>query len=255
MDRERFFRALATVTGRDGADAGIGTLGEKALHATLKLYLDENPSHHEIRVRGFFADVQNGEGIFEIQTRGFDRLRRKLAAFLDISPVTVVYPIARTRRLIWIDPEDGTLSPRRKSPKTGRLTDVAPELYRIRPFLAHPNFRLRLVLLDCDEFKRKGRNGSTRYGAERFERIPYDLVDDQVFCAPLDYLRLLPQGLPTVFGSAEVARLGRLSRSRAATLLLLLTDLAVVSRIGKKGNAFLYTIAEDGGSGEKRTLP
>ena len=237
MDRERFFRARSAVLGGDGENGGIGTLGEKALHAILKYYLDENPLNHEQKFRGFFADVRNDDGFFEIQTRAFERLRRKLDVFMQESVTTVVYPIARVRRLSWIDPATHALSPKRKSPKTGKLADVAKELYRIRAYLLHPKFRLRVLMLDCDEYKKKSPRGRR---VEKCERIPYELVEDILFSSPRDYEKLLPEELPAPFTSTDLARLLKIPRSTAGTLLLLLNDLEVVRRIGKQGNAYLY---------------
>lgn len=244
IDRERFFRALATVLGADKGDGGIGTLGEKLLHAVLKYYLDENPLNHEKKVGGFFADVMNEDGILEIQTRQLYRLGRKLEYMLGEHTVTVVYPIARERRVAWIDPVSGELSPKRKSPKRGRITDVIPELYRIRPYLSHPNFRLRLILLDCDEYKKRSATPRAWRRTERVERIPREPIDDILLSCPNDYRIFLPASLPLRFTSADVARASRIPRSIASTLLLLLTDLGVVRRIAREGRAIVYEMTE-----------
>ena len=236
---DRFLSARMAVLGCDGERAGIGTLGEKALHAILKHYLDPDASHHEQKFKGFYADVRNDDGFFEIQTRAFERLLRKLDVFLTESVTTVVYPIARHRRLTWIDPKTLELSPKRKSPKVGKLADVARELYRIRKYLLHPGFRLRVILLDCDEYKKRTAKG---YHAERCERIPYALVDDLTFSSPSDYARLLPEGLKETFTSADLARALKIPRDTAGTLLLLLTDLEIVRRIGRQGRSYLYEI-------------
>jgi hypothetical protein len=244
MDRERFFRALGTVLGRDREQGGIGTLGERALHATVKLYIDENPAHHEQKIGRFSVDVWNERGVFEIQTRSFDRLRDKLARLLPEVDVTVVYPITRKKRLSWINPADGSISKKRMSPKTGRPTDVIRELMRIRQFLSDPHFHLRILLVDCDEYKTEGKDGSHKRGAVRFERIPYDICEDLTFSSPADYRRLLPIGLPPTFTSLELARLGRLPRTHASGLLLLLRELGAVRQIGKAGRAFLYEMTD-----------
>ena len=236
---ERFLSARVAVLGSDAERSGIGTLGEKALHAILKHYLDDDVSHHEQKCEGFYADVRNEDGFFEIQTRAFERLPRKLDAFLAVSRVTVVYPIARYRRISWIDPKTHELSPKRKSPKVGKPIDVAKELYRIRRYLRHPNFRLRVILLDCDEYKKRTKGG---HSAERCERIPFALVDDLTFSTPADYATLLPDGLKESFTSADLAKALKVQRTLAGTLLLLLNDLEVVRRIGKQGRSYLYEI-------------
>ena len=48
--------------------------------------------------------------------------------------------------------ETGETSKRRKSPKTGNEYSAFRELYRIKSQLKHPNLRLKLVLIDVDEF-------------------------------------------------------------------------------------------------------
>ena len=236
---EQLQNARMAVLGYDGEKNGIGTLGEKALHAILKHYLDADVSHHEQKFKGFYADVRNEDGFFEIQTRAFERLPRKLDAFLSESTTTVVYPIARHRRLSWIDPKTRELSPKRKSPKIGKLADAAKELYRIRRYLTHPNFRLRVIMLDCDEYKKKTAGG---YHAARCERIPHALVEDLTFSAPADYAAFLPEGLGATFTSADLSKTLKVPRSTAGTLLLLLTELDVVRRIGRQGRAYLYEI-------------
>ncbi len=118
----------------------IGLLGEKILHAGLKLYFEPNSDFHEVKVSGFVADICNAEGIIEIQTRSLGKLKRKLEVFLQNVPVTIIYPIAHTKYLCWVDEETGTVTGRRKSPKTGSAWDLFRELYPLRSFLTHPNF-------------------------------------------------------------------------------------------------------------------
>ena len=63
------------------------------MHAALKSYYEPDFESREVKVGGFVADIVGENGIIEIQTRGFDRLGRKLDAFLEAVRVTVVYPV------------------------------------------------------------------------------------------------------------------------------------------------------------------
>ena len=72
---------------------GIGTLGEKTLHHTLKNYFEPNKEKQEVRIKTYYADIYNEKGIIEIQTQQFYRLRGKLKVFLKEYPVTLVYPV------------------------------------------------------------------------------------------------------------------------------------------------------------------
>ena len=123
MDKRAFFRAQAAVLGEGIEREGIGTLAERALHRILKLAYEPNEECHEKKIFGSVADIQNERGIIEIQTRAFEKMCPKLAKFLPYYHVTLVYPIARTKRLHWIDPETKEIAPPRKSPKCGKIFD------------------------------------------------------------------------------------------------------------------------------------
>jgi hypothetical protein len=153
MDRDGFKSACVRILGAQPPKNGIGTYSEKTLHAVLKYFCDPNAQKHEIKIGPFVADIADEEGIIEIQTAGFNRLRRKLEAFLADSQVTVVYPIAQTKWLIWIDETTGEITKRRKSPKKGTPCDIFRELYRIKPLLKTPNLTIRVVLLEIEEYR------------------------------------------------------------------------------------------------------
>ena len=84
MNKHNFQDACDFVIGKDREKMGIGTLSEKTLHAVLKQYFAPNINDQEIKIGRFVADIVGENGIIEIQTQGFDKLRDKLAEFLDI---------------------------------------------------------------------------------------------------------------------------------------------------------------------------
>lgn len=246
MNKQRFSEALRIVTEQASAQASIGTLGEKTLHAVLKQYYLTEQAEAEVRFASFVADIVAPEGIIEIQTRGFDRLRRKLDAFLPECPVSIVYPLPHTKWLCWIDPETGLVSKRRKSPKTGVPQDAFFELYKIKRHLSHPNLTLRILLLDVEEYRLlNGWSHDRKRGSSRHERIPIGLVDELVLARLEDYRALIPATLEEPFRSEDFRRAARIPLGRAQTGLNILHSLGAVQRIGKQGNAFLYTRAVD----------
>ncbi len=87
VDGADFQRALEQAAVRERA--GIGTLGEKSVHAVLKAAYEPHPENHEIPIGGYIADIVGEGGVIEIQTRALWRLKEKLAAFLQFCPVTV----------------------------------------------------------------------------------------------------------------------------------------------------------------------
>ena len=148
----RFADACAKVEA-DRLREGIGTLGEKTLHAVLKHFYQPNPIYHEQKIGSYFADIAKEGEIIEIQTRDLSRLKTKLKAFLEEGyAITVVHPLPRYRRVYWIG-EDGTLSDGRKSSKVGRPHHALPELSGLADLLFHPHLMVILIFLDVEDFR------------------------------------------------------------------------------------------------------
>lgn len=244
-DKERFIHICNQVFHSEKLmDGGIGTLSEKTLHAALKIFLEEDTSYHEVKCGRYVADIKRGDEIIEIQTAGFNKLRGKLAAFLPQYKVTICYPIPHTKRLLWINPEDGTIEGPRKSPKTGSIYNCFFELYKISSFLTHPNLSLCLVLIDLDEYRCLNVKGyNKKRHTVRYERIPTALFD---ICFIMDHTRfdkLVPQNLPKEFTSKDFAKAAKITRHHAQTALNILTQTETVIRIGKNKNEIIYTLS------------
>ncbi len=241
MDKKRFFDSCQSIIGKEKAINGIGTLGEKTLHAVLKQYFEPRKEFQEVRVGSFVADIASEQGIIEIQTRQFNKLLRKLESFLEYSRVTVVYPIPAVKYLSWIDTETGEITSRRKSPKKGSIYDAAKELYKIKYTLDNPRMNLCLCLLEVEETRYlNGWSRDKKKGSTRCDRVPVDLIDEIYFSCSDDYKRFIPQGLAGKFTSADFAKAARIRLNIAQTMLNLLTYLNVVERVGKKANSIVY---------------
>lgn len=242
MDKLLFQKVCDDIIGQQMEFNGIGTLGEKTVHLCLKNYLAPDRSHHEVKVDSFVADVCNENGIIEIQTRSFDKLRRKLKAFLSYSPVTIVYPIPRTKWIRWINPQSGEISPPRKSPKTGKPYEIFPELYKIKNYLTHPNLRLHIILMDLEEYRYlDGWSADGKKGSTRCDRIPIELIDELFIHNLSDYQSLVPDTLQEIFTSKDFKKEAGITLSVAQRALNILTYVGCVKRVGKQGNAYLYS--------------
>lgn len=245
MDRARFEAARAAVLSRERGAGGIGTLGEKALHAVVKQYLETDPAWHEQKLGTFVVDIFTGDRIYEIQTRQFNKLNAKLAFLLPKYPVTVVYPMPARKWLIWLDPENGELTRPRLSPRRGQYHDVFYELYRIKPHLSHPNLSLLVLQVDLEEYRLlNGWSHDRKRGSWRNDRLPLSLEGELLLAKPADYGLLLPEGLPECFTSADFAKAARVSDARAQTALNVLTSLQVVTVCGKQGRRRLYQLTD-----------
>ncbi len=243
MDIDYFDLSRNLVLQRQEALGGIGTLGEKTVHSTLKQYLSRDLSCQEIKIGTYYADVCVDGHIFEIQTRQFNKLYRKLEFFLAEHPVTVVYPITDSNYLRWVTPDTGEITAPKKSTHRGNVLQVFAELYRIRPFLSHPNFSLKLVLMDMEEYRLlDGYGKDKKKRATKCDKFPMKLVAEYDIETPQDYMMLLPAELPEAFTTREFARCAKIPLGLAQTTLLLLSELHIVLRTGKQGNAYIYEL-------------
>jgi len=241
MNKEKFKESCDSILLSEREKRGIGTLGEKTLHAILKNYFKSDKADQEVKIGSFVADIVLDEKIIEIQTRAFDRLRNKLEYFLSEYIVTVVYPIPSTKWLIWINEDTGEMSVRRRSPKQGRIYDIIPELYRIKQLLTHPNLRFCIIFLDMEEYRYlNGWSKDKKRGSTRFDRIPVDLIDEIYINSVSEYTMFLPSELPDIFTSKDYKNATFISMRNAQTALNVLNYLGVVERVDKKGKLYLY---------------
>ena len=245
IDYDEFNIARKKILGTAHNDKGIGTLSEKTLHAVLKNYYEPDEDKHEVAIDGYYADIFNDSGIIEIQTRQLNKLRDKLAVFLEEYHVTVVYPCAYNKWISWIDPESGDISAKRKSPRHYTEYDAFFELYKIKNLLKHPNLSVHLVLMDIEEYKLlNGWNYTRKRGATRYDRVPLGVRKIVELDRPEDYMQFVPYDLPEQFTAKDFAKHAKIPVRLAQTVLLILTDLEIVVRVGKQGKSYLYEVNE-----------
>lgn len=244
-DTERFSELLKLPPESMSVQSGVGTLSEKYLHALLKNFFEPDKSCHEVKVGRFTADILHSDNsITEIQTRSLNKLREKLEYYLlEGHKVRVVYPVPHRKWLIWLDPETGETTSKRRSAKVGTIYDSLWELYKIKYFLDWDNFSICLALIDVEDIKNLDGYGPKRKRrATRYDRIPIALHDMITLCSPKDYSVFLPDGLPKTFTSSEFARLAKIPIDTAYTAINILTYLELVNPIGKRGRMKLYEI-------------
>ncbi len=241
MDQQLFQTVCDEIIGQQQGLNGIGTLGEKTIHSVLKNYYSPDIACQEVKVTTFVADIFDENGIIEIQTRNFDKLRKKLAAFLPIAPVTIVYPIHNIKWIRWINPQTGEVSPPRKSPKAGSPYSIFTELYKIKSFLHSPGISFRIVLMDLEEYRLlDGWSMDKKKGATHCDKIPLHLINELILKEPSDYALFLPDDLPDLFTSGEYAKATRSSIKLAQTSLHILHYIGLLNRVGKRGHSYLY---------------
>ena len=240
-DKERFSEACRGLCGEVPSRKKIGVLSEKTLHSVIKRFIEPNEALQEVKVGGYYADIKNDDGIFEVQTRSFNRLRAKLKSYLETETVTIVYPIPAVKRLIWIDAQTGELTTPRKSPKHGSYFDAFPELYKLDMLIANESLRVLLLLVDMDEYRYlNGWSADGKKGSTRHERYPLALADSLLLATKEDYEGLLPSDLCSRFTSKEFASAVKTRLRIAQTVLTVLSKRGAIQCVGKRGRQNLY---------------
>lgn len=226
----------------DEKNTGIGTLNEHSLHAFLKEHFEPNPLNREVKIGRYVADILNPSGIFEIQTRGFSNLQKKLEFFLKEHEVTVVYPVAQKKRLIWVDPATGEASHPRRSPKEGTPFEIFYELIHINKQLCLPKLRFKIVLLELDEYRfLDGWSADHKKGSTRKDRVPLLILGEADICSASDYQKLLPPRLPDIFTVNDLMLCARASHTLAQRAVNVMCSVGAIERTGKKSRAYLYS--------------
>lgn len=245
MDKEAFENAKLKVLLKQNDPHGFGTLQEKTVHAVMKLAYEPDEDCHEVPVEGYIADIYNDGRIIEIQNGNFGKLRPKLAAFLPLYPVTVVFPIPHFKWLIWMDEESGELSEKHKSPVTGNAYHAFPELYKIKAFLKDPNLSLAFPLIDMDEYRLlNGWSRNKKRGSSRYDRMPLSLFDEIRVDRREDFMQFVPIDVPEPFTITDFAKAAKIKRELAAEAVPILLYMGILERIGKRGREYLYRVEE-----------
>ena len=221
---------------------GIGSLNEKPLHAGLKDWYRQEGDLVEAPLDGFVVDLIRNGLLIEIQTRGFSAMRRKFDRLLDSHSMLLVHPIAAEKWIIKLDEDGGEMS-RKRSPKRGIAADVCQELVSFPSLLSHPNFTLEIALIGEEEVRRPdAKNGWRRGGFVIEERRLVEVLDTIVLASPEALLDLLPDGLPEVFSTADLAAgLGR-SRHLAQEVAYCLRVSGAAATVGRDKRGILYRL-------------
>lgn len=222
----------------------IGTYRERSQHLILKYYFELDAGKHEIPLEGYIADIYSGAGIIEIQTSGFGALRGKLEVFLRNYPVTLVYPSAIKKRIIWMDPDTGTTAVGTYRTVQRKRFSILSELLSISAFFGHPNLQVLHFLTAASDYKLLDGFGKDRKGrATKTDTVPEELLEIVSLRERGDILHMLPFFVGQTVTNAEMEEAFGLRGRKLWNAVKFLENIKVLHRSGKKGNRFLYTIA------------
>jgi len=237
----RLSRALLLASKELSESNDIGKMQEKTLHSVLKYYYEPDNSFHEIKTGRHIADIRNGDSIIEIQTGSFRPIAKKLLSLVDSGyNVTLVHPLARVKKIIWIS-EDGTISEPRLSPKKETVFDALPQLFYIWEIVGRSGFTLRLPSFVIEEYRiADGWSKDGKRGSHRENRVPKEFIETVDISSLSEYNIFLPEALPDIFTVKELGALTKLRGRKLSMALGFLKNIRSIEYCGKKGRAFLY---------------
>ncbi len=220
---------------------GIGTMGERSLHAAMKAWYAEPGDRFEVEVDGYHVDIVRDDLLIEIQTRNFSAAKRKLADLTERHRVRLVHPIAQEKWIARLASGGLTTLSRRKSPKRGDVLDLFDELVSVADLVPRATFEVEAVLIQEEEIRRKHTRGRwRRRGWGTHDRRLLDVLERARFASVEDYRRRLPERLPHPFTTADLAKGLDRPRWMAQKIAYCLRKMAAVETVGKRGNALLY---------------
>ncbi len=235
-DEERFSAAIQKALLRERTT--IGTLNEKTIHNTLKNYYCEEISH-EAKIGDFYADAAGENGIIEIQTANFLKLNKKLSGMLRACHVTVVYPFEKIVHNFSINEQTGEVFSSSKR-SNNSYSEFFLELYRIKAFLTNPNLTICIAQLEIEKKSYYKDNRRIRYKGMLKEKLPVRYIKEIRLDSKEDYLQFIPDGLPEQFTKKDLSKLCKSTDS--SIMLEILEYVGAVKRVGKKGNAIIYSL-------------
>ncbi len=240
----------------DESDGGIGTLAEKQMHAAIKRFICPDTDCHEVKIdtaepkadgekikrRRFVADILTDGRIYEIQTGSISPLREKISWILENTDytVTVIHPIAESR---WVNVlnRENNIEKRYRSPKKGRISDIACEIYSIKNFFDSGRFSLVILMMEAEQYIKdtsKTKRGRPKY--KKYELIPVNLLSAAVFSSRDDCKLFIPDSLDGNFTVKEFSKASKIYGRDAYSAVHSLCDLGLIEECGKKGRAATY---------------
>lgn len=216
---------------------------EHDVHHLLKYIIEPNELYHEVNIQGKVVDIYNNQTIYEIQTKHFKNLILKLDLLLDNYPVVVVYPIANATKINYYN-LDGELVRKSRSTKKYHNIDVFEEMYHLRNYLNHPNFKFMIinydgirtdVMIDKDKTKIKKMRKKYLTINHEIEKINNYLELNNLN----DYYQILPE-MDEEFTLKEFKEKAK-PQVNPNLLILTLCNMGLVERLEeKRGKAYLY---------------
>ena len=236
---------------------GIGTLGEKQMHAAIKRFICPDKSCHEVMLdskkgegngeektkrRRFVAEILKDGTVYEIQTGRLAPLHDKIAWILENTDcnIAVIHPIAQTKWVNILD-KNNEIEKRYRSPVKGKISDMACELYSITDFVSSPRFSLVLLLIEAEQYmKNTAKTPRSRPKFKKYELIPTNLLSAAIFSNLDDYKCFIPDSLNGEFTVKQYSNESKIRGMDAYSAVHSLCNMGLLENCGKIGRSAAY---------------
>ena len=218
---------------------GIGTLGEKSLHASLKSWYERDGDLVEEKVDGYHIDIKRGPLLIEIQSKNFSAIKKKLSVLLLTHPILLAHPIASSKWILKFD-KYGNLQGKRKSPKKGRVEDIFSELIRLPSLAIQSNLSFDILLVDVEEHWMDDGRGSWRRKKWSIQDRRLIKVNHKVHIDHhSEFLNFLPFEKSQSFKVKDLAKRLKIKQNLAGKMCYSLRKMKLLEIVGKEGNAHI----------------
>jgi hypothetical protein len=223
----------------------IGVENESGLHRALKFRYAGIQGETEAPVGTYVADGVKDDGeIIEVQTGSFGPLKAKVRELARRGPVRIVHPVIVNKYIDLFDGEGKKLH-RRKSPRKGSEWDLFKALLYAPELPLIPELCIELALVDVLEKRVADGGGSWRRKGQRITGRELAAWHGAILLnSPADYRRFIPFAAGEPFTVNDLRDMAHIPRPLAAKALYVLYKMGLVSRPGKKGNAWVYVSSE-----------
>ena len=189
----------------------ITTYRERSLHASLKLLFCPDEAMHELKLGRYVADACDGKTIFEVQTGNLKPLAKKLNFYLENTDfkVVVVCPIAKNRKIFWLDEESGEMvkAPRLSSKHENMASGISNLIY-LKDFIGNERLTFCFVSMEIDEVRLlDGYGKQKKIRATSVDRIAGEVFSKTVVKDLDDIRKIVFGALPDgEFSRAELSK-------------------------------------------------
>ena len=221
---------------------------EFTLHKQLKQHYCGVAGETEVRLGKYRIDAVLDEVLYEIQLGPLSAIRDKIRSLSKKHQVVVVKPIVTRKRLVKLSSKQGRVTEERWSPRRHDILNLFDDLVYFTKAFPHPNLKLQVPLLSLVETRYPGRGRRRRRRKSDFQILDRELLElegTRSFANEQDLLRLLPQDLPAIFDTADLASQLQVQRWMAQRIAYCLRHMGGLQLAGKRRNAMLYEFADD----------